>query len=511
VETIKTLTLELERLDNMSWEEAHFLLFSAQRNLAGLQSTLDAYIATQAQLTEALKSERAQTDPNYAATITQQVNVYDKRIASTTSALNDLQKEIAFLTPLDGEKKFADTVLDKENELTTQNSLLKSYQELYSELLSTEQVTRQTSEMENLENDLNLYQQIYVNLLSQLENVRKEKLQNTPTVEQVSPAIVSEYPVKPRTPLNTALGGLAGMILAAALVALREVTDITVKSNEDVKNTLGVDVLGYIINIKDEVDGAGVYVTRFPRSPVAEAFRSLRTHLGFTKSESPIKTIMVTSTAPSEGKTTVAANLAAVLAHSGRSVVLVDTDLRRPRVHQYIGLSNDAGLADLDEVNDVRQMIGFIQPQEKTPGLNVLVSGGLPDNPADLISSDKMRDLIKLLAEKYDHVVLDAPPMLVADPHVLLGLADGVLVVMIPGRTRINTIRLVSDVIKKTGINILGVVFNRLKQGRRGGGGYEYYAYPYYYTSSYYYSENPETGRRERRKKSEPGNTKMPN
>jgi capsular exopolysaccharide synthesis family protein len=499
--TINTLTLELERLDDMSWEEAHFLLFSARRNLVSLQNSLDQYSAEQSQRNQLLESDRAKKDENYANIIKDQIDQYGKKIESLKTSIEDQQKEITFLTPLDGEKEFDDTVLKKKNELATQKSLLKSYQDLYSSLLSSEEVKRTTNEMQNLQNDIDLYQKVYVNLLSQLEDVKKEKLQNTPNVEQVSLAIVAPEPVKPRTLLNTILGGLAGLILATAFVILRETADDTIKSSEEVKGILGVQVLGYILSVKDEADGKGVYVARFPRSPIAEAFRSLRTHLGFTKTESPIRTIIVTSTGPSEGKTTVAANLAAVLAHSGKTVVLVDTDLRRPRVHRYIGLPNEAGLADLEDADRVSDLINYVQPIESTPGLNVLASGGTADNPSDLLSSDRMRELIHVLVEKYDHVVLDSPPMLVSDPHVLLGLADGVLLVMVPGITRLSAVRSIAEVIKTTGINILGVAFNRLKHGRSAGGGYGYYAYPYYYTSEYYYSENPETGKRERKKK----------
>lgn len=506
VETVKALTLELDRLDDMNWTTAHFLLYSTRNNLARQQAVLDQLVADQSKANELLSSERALADENYANLLKGQIDLYTKKIADSTLLIEQMQAEIAFLTPLDGADEFDSTVLRKENELATQQALLKSYQQLYAELLSSEEGTRTTNEMQNLQKDLDLYQKIYVDLLSQLEGVRKEKLQNTPTVEQVSPAIAGTLPVKPRVMLNTLLGALAGFILAAAFVLIRESADSTIKGSEDVKKILGTRVVGYITDIKGEVEGQGTYSARFPRSPTAEAFRSLRAHLGFTKSEFPIKTIMVTSSGPSEGKTTIAANLATVLAHSGRKVVLVDTDMRRPRVHRYIGLPNEAGLADLEEVSDISKLLDYIHWLDAPRGLGVLTSGGIPDNPADLLSSDQMRAFIKLLSEKFDLVVLDAPPMLVSDPHVLLGLADGLLLAMVPGKTRLETVRSIGEVVQRTGINLLGVVFNRVKRGRRwryGRSGYggDYYAYPYYYASEYYYAENPETGKREKRKK----------
>jgi len=381
--------------------------------------------------------------------------------------------------------------------------LLASYQNIYTNLLSTEEVKRTTNEIDNLEKNLALYQQIYLNLLTSRENVKTQKMQNTPTVEQVSPASAGKDPVIPRTLLNTLLGGLAGLILAGSFVMLRESTDDTLKSKEDVEKLLGTKVIGYIINISGESKAEGIYVARVPRSPVAEAFRSLRANLEFSGKEKPIKSILVTSSGPGEGKTTIAANLAASLAHSGKKVVLVDADLRRPRIHRYAGISNDSGLSELVNAGPGENDSAYIQTLENTPGLGILPSGGLPPNPTELLGSEKMDRVMRLLADSYDYIVIDAPPMVVADPQVLSGMVDGVLLVVVPGKTRTDVMRSIKEQMQHSGARLLGVVFNRLKHRRRSGyGGYSYYYYPYYNSSDYYYPKGADGGGRKSKKRS---------
>ena len=132
----------------------------------------------------------------------------------------------------------------------------------------------------------------------------------------------------------------------------------------------------------------------------------------------------------------------------------------------------------------------YLQKLENTPASSILPSGGIPSNPTDLLGSEKMKDLLSTLSASYDYVVIDCPPMLVADPQVLLGLADGVLLVLVPGRTRKEVVRAIKEQVEHTGVRLLGVVFNRLQPGHHAGyGGYSYYDYPYYYSSDYYTSK----------------------
>ena len=492
VNAIKDTTAELKRLGKMTWVDAHFLLVNNKGNLTHQQAVLDQQTAAQSALQVGLSSDpQAQTDANYAKLIQGQITDLETKIEKTRQSIEDTQKEIAFLTPLDTKKGFDATVVEKENLLKTQESLLTSYQNVYTSLLSTEEVRRSTNEIDNLKQNLALYQNIYLGLLSNREDIKKQELQNIPTIEQVSPSRASDKPVKPRTLLNTLLAGAGGLILALAFITVREMTDDTLKSRNEVEELLGTKVIGYITNIKDNYDGEGIYVGRSPRSPVAEAFRSLRTNLEFAAREKALKTIIVTSGGPEEGKTTVASNLAAVLSHSGKKVILVDADLKRPRIHRYTGISNVKGLSDVIGTEQEIDFNDYLQKLENTPALSILPSGGIPSNPTDLLGSEKMKDFLSTLSDSYDCVVIDCPPMLVADPQVLLGLADGVLLVLMPGKTRKEVVRAIKEQVEQTGVRLLGVVFNRLQPGHHAGyGSYSYYDYPYYYSSDYYTSKD---------------------
>lgn len=503
VEAIKITTAELQRLEKMNWVEALFSQRDKKTRLPQYQATLDKQIADQSALQNTLATDpRAQSDPNYASIVQAQVVDLDSKIEKTRRLIEETQDEIEFLTPLITSEGFDSTVVEKENYLKTQQSLLNSYQDVYTNLLSTEEVKRTTNEIDNLKQNLDLYQNIYLNLLSNLEDIKKQKLQNIPTIEQMSPSLASENPVRPRTMLNTLLGGLAGLVTALGFVFLRSVMDDTVKGREEIEKILGTKVVGYIINIKDNHDGEGIYVGRVPRSPVAEAFRALRTTLEFSAKEKPIKRIIVTSGGPGEGKTTVASNLAAIFSHSGKKVLLVDADLRRPRVHKYTGVSNAVGLSDLllSDEQDL-SLEEFSQKLENIPDLDIVPSGGLPSDPTNLLGSERMKSLLDSFSKEYDYIVIDAPPMLVADPQVLLGLADGVLLVIVPGQTRKEVVRAIKEQVEHTGVRLLGVVFNRLQHSRRPGyGGYSYYYYPYYYSSNYYEVDD-ETGKKKILKK----------
>jgi len=490
VSAIKSVTLELQRLAGMTWYSARFFLHDKQTLLPQQQALYDQQLAQRSDLQVKLTSDpQALADPKVAAAIQAQIADLDEQIEKTRLSIEDTQKEIEFLTPLDNEQGFNAVIVEKENFLKTQQSLLTSYQNVYTNLLSTEEIKRSTNEIDNLKQNLELYQNRYLDLLNSRENVKNQKLQNIPTIEQVSPAFSSEQPVRPRTTLNTLLGGVAGLVLALSFVLLRDMTDEAVKSREEVEDLLGTKVVGYIIDNDNETDGEGIFVGRAPRSPVAEAFRALRTNLEFTAKENPIKSIIVTSGGPGEGKTTIASNLAAILSHSGKKVILIDADLRRPRVHTYTGVSNNAGLSDLLIADNFDLVDEYVQILENSPDLRILPSGGLPANPTDLLGSEKMKSLLQTLSDSYDYIVIDAPPMLVSDPQVLLGLVDGVLLVVVPGKTRKDVLRAVNDQVRHTGVRLLGIVFNRLKHGKRGGyGNYSGYSYPHYYSSDYYSS-----------------------
>lgn len=216
---------------------------------------------------------------------------------------------------------------------------------------------------------------------------------------------------------------------------------------------------------------------RHPKSPVAEAFRTLRTNLGYTSPDRPLKSILVTSAGPEEGKSTLSANLAVVLAQAGSRVLVIDADLRKPVMHKIFELENRRGLTNaLVEDADPAELVRATD----LPGLFVLTSGPIPPNPAELLGSARMQRLLPRLVAGYDLVLVDTPPVLaVTDAAVLAPLVDGAILVARSGVTRTDMLREAKEALERTGVRLLGAVLNGLKPETDG---YYYYHYRYYYT-----------------------------
>jgi succinoglycan biosynthesis transport protein ExoP len=229
-----------------------------------------------------------------------------------------------------------------------------------------------------------------------------------------------------------------------------------------------------------------------PRSPIAEAFRSLRTNLNFASFDSLSHTLLITSPSPEDGKTTVAGNLANVIAQGGRKVVVVDADMRRPRIHKLFQLSNRSGLSD-QFIHPEEPFDGFLKPTEVT-GLEVLTSGNIPPNPAELLESDKMTEILTQLSHQFEVTILDAPPLLmVTDALVLAPRVDGVILVIKPAVTKRAALKNALEQMKQVKANVLGVVMNDVKSNRS-----RYYHYSGYYSSrkyarGYHYTETDQS------------------
>ena len=338
---------------------------------------------------------------------------------------------------------------------------------------------------DQLQTNLALYQQIYSSLLSNYESVRLARLQNTPNVVQVEAARPPTDPVRPRPLLNLALGGVVGLLIAGATAFLIEYLDTTLKTPEDVVRVLDLPVIGFVGEIERlaSKDGAGAaYVAEKPRSPIAEGFRSLRTNLEFAGVDRPLKTILVTSAGPGEGKTTIAVNLAIVIAQGGKHSVLLDADLRRPSVHQVLAVPNRRGLSDIfrDRIT-IPEAIQAVTQIWKIQHLAVVTSGGLPPNPAELLASARMGQFLAELRDLADVVVIDSPPFMVTDASVLAARVDGVLLVVEPGRTQAEAAIALLEQLNRAGARVVGVVLNRIPQNRGYyyHGGYQYYSYIY--------------------------------
>ncbi len=373
---------------------------------------------------------------------------------------------------------------EKRLRLDQLNASLELYKQVYTNLtvLGTDPSgTVDTTEKDRIESSIGLYEQIRANLLSSYEGVRLARLNSTSNVVQIEPALADPEPIRPLIPRNVGMGAAIGLLLAAGIIFAIEYLDDTLKTSEQITETLGLPIIGYIGDMEPIEEK--LYVEALPRSPIAESFRSLRTNLEFSAVDRPIQTLLVVSANPNEGKSTISCNLAMTYAQSGKKVLLIDADMRKPSVHRFFGLNNRVGLSDIFRN---KATIAEVKNSYKESSLGVLTSGGIPHNPVDLLSSNKMLQTLEEAKRVADIVVVDSPPFLVSDASVLASRVDGVLMLINPGKTQVDSALFSLEQMKRAGANILGVVLNR--HSRHQSYYYRYYRYNNHYYDGYYSS-----------------------
>jgi capsular exopolysaccharide synthesis family protein len=311
-------------------------------------------------------------------------------------------------------------------------------------------------------------------LIKAIDSLEKPKTGgNSPVgLSIITPAEAPSAPSAPNTKLNLFAGLATGLVLGLLVAFLRSTQDNRIRGEVDLRRVTEAPLLGGIAFDQDATKKPLLTQAGF-QSPRAESFRQLRTNLQFANVTGNAKTVLVTSSLPGEGKSTTATNLALALAQAGQAVCLIDADLRRPMVDDYLGLVRDAGLTTAlvgaADVNDLLQPWGDDQ-------LYVLTSGLIPPNPSELLGSDEMGDLIERLEQVFDTVVIDAPPLLpVTDAAVLSQHVGGVVVVV--GAQKLKTVELEKSLnaLEMVGASVLGLVLNRLPSK-----GPDAYTYSYY-------------------------------
>lgn len=323
-----------------------------------------------------------------------------------------------------------------------------------------------------LNSQLSLQETTYEAYLRNLSEIRLAEAQETNILSVIEPAQVPVRPVRPRVLLNTLIAALLGGMIGLGIAFLIEILDDTIKNESDIARFN----LGTLASI-ERMDTGGqraLVSTLGNRSPIIEAYRMLRTNIRFALVDEELHSLVVTSPAPGEGKSTTAANLAMVIAQSGQKTILVDADLRRPVQHSIFKLPNHEGLttALIERGGDLRRYLQGTNVE----GLQVLSSGPLPPNPAELLGSQRMRDLLHELEQAADIVILDMPPVLaVADSSLVASEASGVLLVLRANATRMHTAEKAIDQLRSVKARMLGVVLNGVRAGAQG---YYYYYYP---------------------------------
>jgi polysaccharide biosynthesis transport protein len=310
--------------------------------------------------------------------------------------------------------------------------------------------------------------------------------QETNNVYKLDSAIESEVPVYPRVRLNVLLAAVVGLLCGIGLAFFLEYLDNTIKNQEHVELVLGIPFLGIIpsIRLENQEEGEVItlrdhYLVTHPKSTVAECCRTVRTNLLFMLPENPARRMLITSPGPQEGKSTVVINLGITMAQSGSRVLLMDTDMRRPRLHKTFNIKGGTGLTTA--------IMGEAEPESviyhsEVAGLDVMPCGPIPPNPTELFHTDRFVKLVDRLTAQYDRVIFDSPPLLVvADPMILSRMMDGVVLVIKSAHTSREMAKRAVKQVRDVKARILGAVINDLDLAHHDYGYYYYRHYGYYY------------------------------
>lgn len=415
------------------------LLGSAQDQLASQPDA--AYVITQAQVIQS---------PGIAQQVIRDLGLNTSAVSllQRVSAATDGQGAIVTIDALDaspeGAAKLADAFADAYIawSLNSQVSGIKAAGDQIEQRLNETQaqidaiVSKKGRATADDQRALQLAQALHATLAAKLEQLRINQELATGSASILARAAVNPSPVSPNHTRDGGLGLAIGLLAGLGMVFLAEQLDTKIRSSEEAVEIYGAPAIGHIpTEVFGKNDASRLTLVQHPVSPAAEAYRSLRINLDFTNFKNDLKTLLVTSAVPSEGKSTVAANLSVALAQAGRKVVLLSCDFHRPVTTKFFDLDGEVGLSDV--LTGAHGISEALQTPSNVENLSVVMAGPKPPNPSELLGSAAMEKLVAALRESADWVILDAPPILaVADAAAAARLADGVLMVTRIGLTR---------------------------------------------------------------------------
>jgi capsular exopolysaccharide synthesis family protein len=460
-------------------------------------------------------------DPELITNMTPNENGPRATLMALRSKQTELNAELARQTASYGDKY--PTVVQLRKQLSEVESsinremerITKLYQDDYDIAASNERMLQQSIEQQKqqafrfdqdairlavLKKDAEASRDTYDDVLKKLKVAGVLAGLKATNLTVVDPAEVPAHPAEPRIPLMLAIALFGGLIASIGGSFAAEALDNTVRTPEDVENLCGMPSLGIVPAFTGALRGRGrgsknalPELLGSPNSQAAEAYRCMRTALLLAAPDSPPKLLIVTSGLPKEGKTTTSLNAAIVMAQKGSRVLLVDGDLRRPSIHHRLGLKMNGGLSGALTYGDFKENILKI---EGVPSLDILVAGARPANPAELLDSTRMRDLLNTWKAQYDHVIIDCPPLLgMADSAIMATMADGVVLVARSGVSRYQTLRRMRDTLASLNVQVAGVLVNGVDTNSE-----SHYSYYGYYGKNYnsYYLGNKKEGAKAR-------------
>ena len=391
----------------------------------------------------------------------------DPAVAVLTAAIGDLRGKV--------EQILANTVKTLETRRASVEKIVGDYGKQLTGLPGIEKdlaaLTRTTDVNANL----------YKFLLEKHEEARIAKAATVGNIRIIDNAETPTTPVRPKKKLNVLLGLVAGLILGSIVAFVLEYVDDSLKSLSEVERHVGQAIYGVVPRIpRDVEEGApSILITRRdPKSPISEAFRTLRTNIQFAAPDRRVHSLLVTSAGPSEGKSTIVSNLSITIANLDIPTLLIDCDLRKPNLHNILSASRDPGLT-----NVIMGEVPWRDAVQTTAvtNLSFLPSGPIPPNPTELLGSQQMRELMEAVKAEFGIVLLDSPPVVaVTDAALLSSIVDGTLLVVELGRARAQAVNRAVDLLQNVQARLLGVVANNVvSTGFR----YDYGYYAYYYST----------------------------
>ena len=377
-------------------------------------------------------------------------------------------------------ERFADSKANLETELARKQAEVNSAEMA---LTQAESNAAAQTEIDRLTDHVLRMRDAYSRLLQSYEDIRIAEASSLNNILIDEHARTPTTPISPRTMSNTILATVVGALLVAGLAFVIEYLDDTIKDPLSMEQELDLSTLGFVptFTYKD-IKETLIMVTQ-PRSPIAEAYRQVRTNIQYVGVSRDLKKLLITSPNSGEGKTVTSANLAIALAQAGNRVILVDADMRRPHLHRLFGYTNICGLTNL--LLGANEETSCLQIT-MVPNLRLLTSGPMPPNPAELLGSARMAEVATWLTEQADFVIFDSPPVLAVTDSVLLSqMVDATLLVVKGGKTAFQALAVASRRIADVNGHIAGVLLNQMSRKNS-------YGYTYYYQADY--QEKDRTG-----------------
>ena len=467
--------------------------------ILSLQNQLGQAVAERTKFLVAIESQAQ--NPNRLS-YEGQTKVYDERIDALRKKLEEESQKIKTSSMVSDAfqvtQELLTSLMRTETEIKSLQAKIHALKEVVGDYeAKLENLPLTTIELARLERDKKVQEQTYIMMISKLEETKITQAGQTGNVRLLDEAIAPGAPISPNKKMNLMLGALIGLGLGIGLTFLIEYFDNSVKRIEQVEQ-LGFNLLGAIPKIPQEKidkrrkmkgefleseEGRNIesrLVTHFdPKSPISEAYRTLRTNLQFSKLDSPLKSILVTSAGPKEGKSTTVANLAITLAQLGSKVVLVDSDLRRPVIHAIFGMDKDNGLTNY--MVDSTPYKSILKDSFLS-NLKIVTCGVLPPNPSELLGSERMGEFIAQLKADFDLVLFDSPPVIaVTDAAIMCTKVDGAFFVISSGKANRDAILRAKSQLEKVNAPILGALLNNVDVEGTYGSSYYYYYYHYYH------------------------------